>query len=64
MGMIRFLFSFPWGMLTTSTFVAIAIGIAVLAFGVPPLILLPVAWASATAYRVLNSHFERQFNRR
>jgi hypothetical protein len=61
--MIRFLFSFPWGMLTVSTSVAIAIGIAVLAFGAPPLILIPAAWVSATAYRVLNSHFERQLNR-
>jgi hypothetical protein len=64
MGIVRFLFSFPWGMLTASTSVAIAIGVSVLAFGAPPVILIPVAWASATAYRVLSSRFERQFNRR
>ena len=62
--MIRFLFSFPWGMLTASTSVAVGIGVAVIAFGAPPVILIPVAWASATAYRILNSHFERQLNRR
>jgi hypothetical protein len=60
---IRFIFSFPWGMLATSTSVAIATGIAVIAFGAPPAILIPVGWGSATAYRVLSSRFERQLNR-
>jgi hypothetical protein len=60
---IRFIFSFPWGMLATSTSVAIATGIAVIAFGAPPAILIPVGWVSATAYRVLSSRFERQLNR-
>jgi hypothetical protein len=64
MVVIRFLFSFPWGMLAASTSVAIATGIAVFAFGAPPVILILVGWASATAYRVLNSRFGRQFDRR
>lgn len=51
-------------MLTASTSVAVATGIAVIALGVPPVILIPVGWGGATAYRVLNSHFERQINRR
>jgi hypothetical protein len=62
-GVIRFIFSFPWGMLATSTSVAIATGIAIIAFGAPPAILIPVGWAGATAYRVLNSRVERQLNR-
>jgi hypothetical protein len=63
MVVIRFIFGFPWGMLATSTSVAIATGIAIIAFGAPPAILIPVGWASATAYRVLSSRFERQLNR-
>jgi hypothetical protein len=64
MAVIRFLFSFPWGMFAASTSVAIATAIAVLAFGAPPFILIPMGWAGATAYRILNSRFERQINRR
>lgn len=61
--MIRFLFSFPWGMFAASTSVAVATGISVFALGMPPVILIPVGWGSAMVYRILNSHFKRQFNR-
>ena len=64
MAVIRFVFSFPWGMLAASSLVAIATGFAVIGFGAPPAILVPVGWSSAMAYRILSSRFEKRLNQR
>ena len=62
--MTRFLFSFPWGTLTTSTSVAVITCIAIVGLGAPPAILVPVLWGSMTVYDVLDSRFNRRLGRR
>jgi hypothetical protein len=64
MGVIRFLFSFPWGTLTTSTSIAVMTGIAIIGLGAPPAILVPVTWGSMTVYGVLGSRFDKRLGRR
>jgi hypothetical protein len=64
MGMIRFLFSFPWGTLTTSTSVAVVTCIAIVGLGAPPAILVPVLWGSMTVYEVLHSRLNERLDRR
>lgn len=61
---MKWMFQFPWGTLATSTAVAVATGVAILGFGAPPAVLVPVAWASATIYMGLNSRFNRRLGRR
>ena len=63
MGVIRFLFSFPWGTLTTSTSVSIVAGIAIIGLGAPPEILVPIAWGSMTVYGMLDSRFDKRLGR-
>lgn len=62
--MIRFLFSFPWGTLTTSTSVAVVAGIAIIGLGAPPAILVPVTWGSMTVYGLLSPRFDERLGRR
>ena len=64
MGVIRFLFSFPWGTLTTSTSVAVVAGIAILGLGAPAVILSPVMWGSMTVYGMLAPRFDERLGRR
>jgi len=64
MGVIRFLFSFPWGTLTTSTSVAIVIGIAVIGLGVPAVILVPVFYGSLAIYGALSTRFDQRLDGR
>jgi len=64
MGVIRFLFSFPWGTLTTSTSVAVVIGIAIIGLGAPAAILIPIMWASMTVYGMLAPRFDERLGRR
>jgi hypothetical protein len=64
MGVIRFLFSFPWGTLATSTSVTVVTGIAIIGMGAPPVILVPVTWGSMTIYGLLSHRFEHRLDRR
>jgi hypothetical protein len=58
------LIRFPWGALAFSTAVSIATGIAILALGMPPKMLVPIAWGTAAIYAALNSWVYRRLGRR
>jgi hypothetical protein len=47
------LFRPPWGASVFSSIVAIATGLAILMFGAPPAVLVPVSWATALVYVVM-----------
>jgi hypothetical protein len=64
MGVIRFLFSFPWGTLATSTSVAVVTGIAIIDFGAPPVVLVTVTWGSMAIYGALSSSLDQRLGRR
>jgi hypothetical protein len=58
------LIQFPWGTLAISTAVSIATGVAILAFGMPPKMLVPIAWGSTAIYAALGSWAYRRLGRR
>ncbi len=64
MGMIRFLFSFPWGTLASSMLVTVVTGIAIIGMGAPPVILVPVTWGGMTIYGFLSHRFDQRLGRR
>jgi hypothetical protein len=55
---------FPWGALAFSATISTATGVAILAFGMPPKMLVPVAWGTAAIYAALSSWAYRRLGRR
>jgi hypothetical protein len=64
MVLIERLFRFPWGPLAMSTVVAAATCVAVLAFGMAPKMLVPIAWGTVALYAPLQSWVDRRIGRR
>ncbi len=54
----------PWTLLAFSTTVAIATGIAIIGFGAPPKMLVPVTYATAAIIAALNSWAGDRLGRR
>ena len=55
---------FPWGPLAFSSAISIATGVAILALGMPPKLLVPIAWATFAGYAALSGWVERRLGRR
>jgi 4-hydroxybenzoate polyprenyltransferase len=62
MDLVTRLFQPPWGASAFSAVVALATGVAILAFNAPSVVLIPVAWATVTAYATLKPHIERRLD--
>lgn len=58
------LFRFPWGPLAMSSVVAAATCVAVLAFGMAPKMLVPIAWGTVALYAPLSIWVDRHAGRR
>jgi hypothetical protein len=54
----------PWGASVFSVIVAVATGVAILRFGAPSVVLIPVSWATAAAYTALKPHINRRLGQR
>ncbi len=53
------LFRPPWGASLFSGIVSVGTGLAIFVFGAPPLILVPVSWATAIGYMRLKEMIVR-----
>jgi hypothetical protein len=58
------LIELPWGPLIFSTAISVATCVAILAFGMPPKMLVPIAWGTAVTYSALSSWAYRRLGRR
>lgn len=58
------LFQIPWGPLAMSSVIAAATCIAVLAFGMAPKMLVPIAWGTVAVYAPLSIWVDRRLGRR
>ena len=57
------IFQPPWGASAFSAIVSIAAGVAILGFGVSPVILVPLSWATATGYFAMKPWINRRLGR-
>jgi hypothetical protein len=64
MDLMARLFQFSWSLTALSGIVAVACGIAILAFGAPAAILVLAPWALATVYIPLKPRLDRRVDRR
>ncbi len=54
----------PWGASLFSSIVSVGTGVAIFAFGAPPVILVPVSWATAVGYMTLKARIARRIGPR
>jgi hypothetical protein len=64
MALMERLFRFPWGPLGMSSVVAGATCVAVLGFGMPPVLLVPISWGFVAIYAPLSIWVDRRTERR
>lgn len=64
MDMSEKFFRTRWGASTLSAAVSIVSGVAIIAFGAPPAILILASWAGATAYMGMSARVGRRPRRR
>lgn len=50
----------PWGASVFSAIVSIAVGVAIFGFGAPPVILVPISWATAAGYLTMKPWINRR----
>lgn len=58
------LFRFPWGPLAISSIISAATCVGVIAFGMAPKMLVPIAWGTVAIFAPLNAWVDRHGDRR
>lgn len=53
------LFRPPWGASLFSGIISVATGLAIFVFGAPPVVLVPISWATAIGYMTLKERIVR-----
>ncbi|MGH2975321.1 MAG: hypothetical protein ACRDLL_10715 [Solirubrobacterales bacterium] len=58
------LFRPPWGASFFSAIISVITGLAIFALGAPPMILIPVSWATAIGYMTIKGRIVRRLGPR